>query len=106
LYQWQPYNYFDHPISFELDDAINCYKKELRLQKIDVNEVGDHFRVELECRGEVKGGKFMGYGLEVTKGVKGEVVELKRKGIYEERRNRITLRVKDRLVVYLCQVKD
>lgn len=48
----------------------------------------------------------MGYGLEVTKGVKGEVVELKRKGIYEERRNRITLRVKDRLVVYLCQVKD
>lgn len=61
----------------------------------------------MECRGEVQKGMFLGHGFEVrAKGVKGDVVELKRKGIYEERVNRLVLRINDRLVVYMCQVKD
>lgn len=32
------------------------------------------------------------------------VVELKRKGIYEEKMKKVTFRVGDRLVVYLCEL--
>jgi hypothetical protein len=45
LYEWKKYDYFKNPISFQLDDAINCYKDELQMQQIATNNLEDHFKV-------------------------------------------------------------